>query len=107
MPRTRPRPPPHLCRPRCLRRPSAPLLSLFSGACRGLDPGPHLISVVLAACADLPHLYGRQVHARTTKAVPPNGVFVYTRLVDAYAKAGDMAASRKLGRCSTECLTRA
>ena len=62
--------------------------SLFSGACRGLDPGPHLISAVLAACADLPHLYGRQVHARTTKAVPPNGVFVYTRLVDAYAKAG-------------------
>ncbi|RLN24383.1 pentatricopeptide repeat-containing protein [Panicum miliaceum] len=28
--------------------------------------------------------------------MPPRDVFVYTGLVDAYAKAGDMAASRKV-----------
>ncbi|PAN31214.1 hypothetical protein PAHAL_5G404700 [Panicum hallii] len=70
--------------------------SLFAGACRGLRPGPHLVSAVLAACAGLPPLCGRQVHARAAKAVPPRDVFVYTGLVDAYAKAGDMAASRKV-----------
>ncbi|RLM92146.1 pentatricopeptide repeat-containing protein [Panicum miliaceum] len=58
--------------------------SLFAGACRGLRPGPHLVSAVLATCAGLPPLCGR----------PPRDVFVYTGLVDAYAKAGDMAASR-------------
>ncbi|KAK8451969.1 hypothetical protein SEVIR_5G032200v4 [Setaria viridis] len=70
--------------------------SLFSGACRGLLPSPHLVSAVLAACAGLPTICGRQVHACATKFVPPRDVFVYTGLVDVYAKAGDMAASRKV-----------
>ncbi|CAL4950353.1 unnamed protein product [Urochloa decumbens] len=69
--------------------------SLFSEApCRH---SPHLVSAALAACAaGLPPLCARQVHACAAKAVHPRDVFVHTGLVDAYAKAGDMAASRKV-----------
>jgi pentatricopeptide repeat protein len=71
--------------------------SLFSDAYHVLRPSPHLVSAVLAACAaGLPTLCGRQVHACASKVVPPHDVFVYTGLVDVYAKAGDMAASRKV-----------
>nr|CAB3472922.1 unnamed protein product [Digitaria exilis] len=83
-----------------LARPRPDLaFALFSGACRGgrlrLRPNPHLISAVLAACAaGLPTLCGLQVHACAAKVVPPRDVFVCTGLVNVYAKAGDMAASR-------------
>jgi pentatricopeptide repeat protein len=33
---------------------------------------------------------------RAAKAVPPGTVFVYTRLIDAYTKGKDMAASREV-----------
>ncbi|CAO2203267.1 unnamed protein product [Urochloa humidicola] len=68
--------------------------SLFSAAARR---SPHLVSAALAACAaGLPPLCARQVHAFAAKSVPPRDVFVHTGLVDAYAKARDMAASRKV-----------
>jgi pentatricopeptide repeat protein len=51
---------------------------------------------VLAACAGLQPLCGRQVHACAVKVVPPGDVFVYTGMVDAYAKGGDMESSRKV-----------
>ncbi|XP_062234079.1 pentatricopeptide repeat-containing protein At1g08070, chloroplastic-like [Phragmites australis] len=71
--------------------------SLFSScARRGSRLIPHAISAVLAACAGLPPVYGRQVHACAAKVVPPGDMFVYTGLVDVYSKAGDMAASRKV-----------
>nr|CAB3476955.1 unnamed protein product [Digitaria exilis] len=85
-----------------LARPRPDLaFALFSGACRGgrlrLRPNPHLISAALAACAaGLPTLCGLQVHACAAKVVPPRDVFVCTGLVDVYAKAGDMVASRKV-----------
>ncbi|KAG0537375.1 hypothetical protein BDA96_03G143800 [Sorghum bicolor] len=70
--------------------------SLFSGSRRQLRPSPHVISAVLAACAGLQPLCGRQVHACAAKVVPPGDVFVYTGMVDAYAKVGDMESSRKV-----------
>ncbi|KAL6850419.1 hypothetical protein ACP4OV_021046 [Aristida adscensionis] len=81
-----------------LARPDPGLaFSLFSScARRGFRPGPHAISAVLAACAGLPPLCGRQIHACAVKVVPPGDVFVYTSLVDMYAKGGNMAASRKV-----------
>ncbi|KAL6626342.1 hypothetical protein ACP70R_030068 [Stipagrostis hirtigluma subsp. patula] len=81
-----------------LARPDPGLaFSLFSSCSRrGFRPGPHAISAVLAACAGLPPLCGLQVHACAAKVVPPGDVFVCTGLVDAYAKGGDMASSRKV-----------
>ncbi|KAK3160636.1 hypothetical protein QOZ80_1BG0062240 [Eleusine coracana subsp. coracana] len=70
--------------------------TLFSCSHRRFRPSPHAISAVLAACARLPSACGRQVHACAVKVVPQVDVFVYTGLVDAYAKGRDMAASRKV-----------
>ncbi|KAJ1283411.1 hypothetical protein BS78_03G126400 [Paspalum vaginatum] len=71
--------------------------SLFSASRREFRPtSPHLISAALAACAGLRPLCSLQVHACAAKAVPPGDVFVYTGMVDAYAKAGEMASSRKV-----------
>ncbi|PWZ30066.1 putative pentatricopeptide repeat-containing protein [Zea mays] len=70
--------------------------SLFSGSRRQLRPSPHVISAVLAACAGLQPLCGRQVHTCAAKVVPPGDVFVYTGMVDVYAKGGDMESSRKV-----------
>ncbi|CAL4976735.1 unnamed protein product [Urochloa decumbens] len=69
--------------------------ALFSeAACRR---SPHLVSAALAACAaGLPPICARQIHACAAKAVHPRDAFVHTGLVDAYAKAGEMAASRKV-----------
>ncbi|WVZ71526.1 hypothetical protein U9M48_020102 [Paspalum notatum var. saurae] len=73
--------------------------SLFSASRREFrrPASPHLISAALAACATGLHPFcGRQAHACAAKAVPPGDAFVYTGVVDAYAKAGDMASSRKV-----------
>ncbi|KAL5221875.1 hypothetical protein ABZP36_026588 [Zizania latifolia] len=71
------------------------LFALSSSSSRAVRTSFHVVSAVLTACACLPLIHGRQVHACAVKVVPPGDVFVYTGLVDVYAKCGDMVASRK------------
>ncbi|CAM0881029.1 unnamed protein product [Alopecurus aequalis] len=69
---------------------------LLSSSRRALRPNPHVISAVLAACAGLTPVHGRQVHACAAKIASLTDVFVYTGLVHAYATAGDMSSSSRV-----------
>uniref|UniRef100_A0ACD5VQ31 Uncharacterized protein n=1 Tax=Avena sativa TaxID=4498 RepID=A0ACD5VQ31_AVESA len=69
---------------------------LLSSSRRALRPNPHVISAVLAACAGLPLVHGRQVHACASKIASLADVFVYTGLVHAYATGGDISSSTRV-----------